>query len=120
MKTKLLNYLKSSVVSVSFALMLAHGPCGGAFIGLLLGLFIGFTLSAFIWLLEFKWYWNLLAAPIISGFTLGISFFIMKILPSLRNELVFDALMICILASVFILMVELTNFMVRLLKTKEM
>ena len=119
-KVRLLKYLKSFFVIGLLMLLLSHGPHGGAAVGLLAALFLGFILASTIWLLDFKWYWNMFCGFLISTFTVLFSTLIAKKLPFENQEIIFTSIISLIVLTVFIILIELTNILGRYILTNKL
>ena len=104
-------YLLSSSLIALLAFSLAVSPCGGWIIGFLLGLFIGMTLSAQLWLLPFS-FWIRLPISLITAGLGCIGFFLIAKLvqiPAYSNiELGIDWTLSVLL---FFALIELIRFL---------
>lgn len=114
--SKFVSYAKSSVLTVTLCFILARGPHGGWMIGLMAALFIGLSLSAIFWLLDFSWYWNILLAPAISLLSVGLAFAVIKYRPSIDNAQLDQYADIVIVVLIFSILIEATLFVQRSIK----
>lgn len=108
-KARLLQYGKSIFVISILILLFAHGPCGGWIFGLAIALFLGFTLTATIWLLDFTWYWNLICGLLISTITLAIAIASLKLIQIENNEVLSNGIDCAVILATFIFFIELSN-----------
>lgn len=108
-KIRVYQYLKAITVIVILSLLLAIGPCGGWIVGLITGLFLGVTLTTTFWLLNFKWYWNVVCGFKISLITLTISISIIKQIQFENKETISNLLSVVIILIVFVGLTEFVN-----------
>ncbi|MEO8147677.1 MAG: hypothetical protein ABI723_08580 [Bacteroidia bacterium] len=118
--TRLWKYCKSIIVIVGLAILLAHGPHGGWIVGFIAALFLGFVLTATIWLLDFKWYLNMACGLLISAITLLIFIPLTKQTTQIQlNETLSNFIDCLIVLSLFSLFIELTNYIGRLISKRK-
>jgi len=108
-KTRLWKYTKSIFVIGILSLFFAHGPHGGWIVGLAFALFVGLTLTATIWLLDFTWYWNLVCGLLISTITLAIAIASSKQIQIENNEALSNSIDCAVILVTFIFLIELSN-----------
>lgn len=105
-KDRLLNFLKTYAVTVAFCVPLAHGPHGGAFVGLLIGIAIGLTVGTGLWLLPWHWLISLLPAAVVSCLTLFGSIVIGKMIPVGMSPWIVNGMLILIVVAIHVAAVE--------------
>lgn len=107
------KYTKSLIVIIITSSLLAKGPHGGWLVGVSLALCMSFVFTETIWLLNFKWYWNLLCALLLTPLSLLLSISLIKKIQFNLNPIIEIVIDVLITVIIFFALITVTNFTVK-------